>query len=129
MTSESALEESRRCRLAAIGYEQPFLWLARGWRDLLRTPLPGLLHGLVVTSFGLLLLSLAHRHFWLLAGAFSGFLFIGPLAATGLYAVSRALEQGRQADAGHGAGRLACPRIAGWCCSGCCWPPPAPAGC
>ena len=92
MPSESALEQSRRCQLAPISYEQPFLWLARGWRDLLAAPMPGLLHGLVVTSFGLLLVLLAYRQFWLLAGAFSGFLLIGPLAATGLYAVSRALE-------------------------------------
>ena len=96
MHSDSALEQSRRCRLAAVGWEQPFLWLARGWRDLLRTPLPGLLHGAAVAAFGLALLALAHRQFWLLAGAFSGFLFIGPLAATGLYAVSRELEQQRK---------------------------------
>ena len=96
MTSETALEQSRHCRLATISYEQPFLWLSRGWRDLLATPVPGLLHGLAVTSFGLLLVSLAYRQFWLLAGAFSGFLLIGPLAATGLYAVCRALDQGRK---------------------------------
>jgi len=96
MTSESALEQSHRCRLAPISYEQPFLWLARGWSDLLATPVPGLLHGLAVTSFGLMLVLLAHRQFWLLAGAFSGFLLIGPLAATGLYAVSRALDRGQK---------------------------------
>ena len=94
MTAETALEQSRRCRLAPIGLGQPLRWLARGWRDLLRAPLPGLLHGLAVCAFGLALLWLAHRQFWLLAGAFSGFLLLGPLAATGLYAVSRALEQG-----------------------------------
>ena len=71
-------------------------WLALGWRDLLRAPLPGLLHGLAVSAFGLLLLWIAHRQFWLLAGAFSGFLLLGPVAATGLYAVSRALERGQQ---------------------------------
>jgi uncharacterized membrane protein len=96
MPSETALEQSRRCQLATVSYEQPFLWLARGWRDLLATPVPGLLHGLVVTTFGLLLLLMAYRQFWLLAGAFSGFLMIGPLAATGLYAVSRALEKGQR---------------------------------
>ena len=94
MPSESALEQSRRCQLAPISYGQPFLWLARGWRDLLAAPVPGLLHGLAVTTFGLLLLLMAYRHFWLLAGAFSGFLLIGPLAATGLYAVSRVLQAG-----------------------------------
>lgn len=96
MHPESALEQSRRCRLATIGYEQPLQWLARGWRDLLRAPRPGLLHGLAVSVFGLVLLAVAHRQFWLLAGAFSGFLLLGPLAATGLYAVSRALERGEQ---------------------------------
>jgi tRNA 2-selenouridine synthase len=34
------------------------------------------------------------RRFWLLAGAFSGFLLVAPIVATGLYAVSRALERG-----------------------------------
>lgn len=96
MASATALEESARCRLATIDYRRPFLWLAAGWRDLLRAPGPGLLHGLCVAAFGLLLLALAHRQFWLLAGAFSGFLMVGPVAATGLYAVSRALEQGRR---------------------------------
>jgi uncharacterized membrane protein len=96
MTAESALEQSRRCKLATVSLEQPFAWLRLGWHDLQRAPLPGLLHGVAVSAFGLVLLWLAHRQFWLLAGAFSGFLLLGPLAATGLYAVSRAVEQGRQ---------------------------------
>jgi len=75
----------------------PFVWLSRGWRDMLQHPGPTLAHGLVVALFGAVLLWVAHRQFWLLAGAFSGFLLIGPLAATGLYAVSRAIEQGRDA--------------------------------
>jgi uncharacterized membrane protein len=96
MQAESALAQSSRCRLAPVSYEQPFLWLSRGWHDLLRTPGPALLHGLVVAGFGLVLLLLAHRQFWWLAGAFSGFLVVGPIAATGLYAVSRALERGQR---------------------------------
>ena len=100
MASQTALEESAGCRLADIGYRQPLQWLAAGWRDLLRAPGPGLLHGLFVTAFGLLLLALAYRYFWLLAGAFSGFLLLGPLAATGLYAVSRALENGQRPGLG-----------------------------
>jgi uncharacterized membrane protein len=100
MPIDSALDQSRRCRLASISYRQPFLWLARGWRDLLKTPGPALLHGLVVTGFGLVLLAVAYRQFWLLAGAFSGFLLLGPVAATGLYAVSRALERGQQPSLG-----------------------------
>lgn len=75
---------------------RPLHWLALGWRDLLHCPVPGLLHGAAMAAFGALLILLARDRFWLLAGAFSGFLLMAPLAATGLYAVSRALEQGQQ---------------------------------
>ena len=48
----------------------------------------------MLAGFGALLLWLAHDRFWLLAGAFSGFLVVAPVLATSLYAISRALEQG-----------------------------------
>ena len=64
-------------------------WLARGWADLYACPLAGVLHGVVMAAFGLALLHLAGERFWLLAGAFSGFLLVAPVAATGLYAISR----------------------------------------
>ena len=75
---------------------RPLRWLALGWNDLLRCPVPGLLHGAVMAAFGALLIALAGQRFWFLAGAFSGFLLVAPLTATGLYAVSRALEQGQR---------------------------------
>jgi uncharacterized membrane protein len=71
------------------------VWLARGFGDLMRCPLPGLAHGLAAAVFGVLLLVLVHDRFWLLAGSFSGFLLVAPLLTTGLYAVSRALEAGQ----------------------------------
>ncbi len=76
----------------AVGWAQPLDWLARGWRDLMRCPVPGLLHGLVTAAFGLTLVLYAHEHFWIMAGAFSGFLIVSPIVATGLYAISRQLE-------------------------------------
>jgi uncharacterized membrane protein len=75
---------------------QPLRWLARGARDLTRAPAPGLLHGLSLALFGALVFGVLHTRFWWLAGAFSGFLLVAPILATGLYAVSRALEQGRR---------------------------------
>lgn len=74
----------------------PARWLALGWSDLRRNPLPGLFHGFLLTAFGALLLWAAGDEFWLLAGAFSGFLIVAPILATGLYQVSRALESGRR---------------------------------
>jgi uncharacterized membrane protein len=79
---------------------RPLDWLAAGWADLRRHPLPGLLHGLAAWLFGSALLMLAHDRFWLLAGAFSGFLLVAPVMATGLYAVSRELERGRRLPMG-----------------------------
>lgn len=74
----------------------PVRWIVAGWIDLRRNPVPGLVHGLLVTAIGALLLWAARDRFWLLAGAFSGFLIVAPILATGLYAVSRGLEQGRR---------------------------------
>jgi len=98
MRESPALAESRRFGVRHIPMLRPLGWLARGWRDLMRCPLPGLLHGLALALFGALMLWLAHDRFWLLAGAFSGFLLVGPVLATGLYAVSQALERGQAAD-------------------------------
>ena len=79
-----------------VNLGSPARWLALGWTDLRRNPLPGLFHGFLLTAFGALLLWAAGDKFWLLAGAFSGFMIVAPILATGLYQVSRALESGRR---------------------------------
>lgn len=79
-----------------VNLHSPWLWLTLGWRDLRQNPLPGLLHGVVLALFGALLVWLAHDQFWWLVGAFTGFLMVAPVIATGLYAVSRAAQQGRR---------------------------------
>jgi uncharacterized membrane protein len=100
MPDRPALADSQRYAVRTIGVTQPLRWLALGWRDFVRCPVPGLLHGLALTLFGAALLVLARDRFWFLAGAFSGFLLMAPLAATGLYALSRALERGERATLG-----------------------------
>jgi uncharacterized membrane protein len=98
MPDSPALIESRRFGVRAIPLLRPLGWLALGWHDLWRCPLPGLLHGLAAALVGAALILLAHDQFWLLSGAFTGFLLVAPLLATGLYAVSRALARGERAD-------------------------------
>lgn len=100
MVDPAALAASEAPAVRTITLAQPLHWLALGWRDFTRCPLPGLLHGLALTAFGAALLALAWNRFWFLAGAFSGFLLMGPIAATGLYALSRALERGEPATLG-----------------------------
>ena len=77
----------------------PLHWLALGWRDLWRCGPWGLLHGLALAFFGAVLVLLAGERFWLLVGAFSGFLVVAPVLATSLYALSRALERGEPVGA------------------------------
>ena len=78
---------------------RPLHWLTLGWRDMRRCGWVSVLHGLVMALFGAVLLSVAHHRFWLLAGAFSGFLLMAPVLATSLYALSRALMLGEPANA------------------------------
>jgi uncharacterized membrane protein len=84
--------------IRSLTLTQPLRWLAAGWRDLRRSPGLSLLHGLAAALFGATLLTLAGQSFWFLAGAFSGFLMVAPILATGLYAMSRALAHGQPAD-------------------------------
>ncbi len=81
---------------SAIGWTAPLRWLRLGWRDYRRNPLPGLVHGGMMALFGVILWVGLRDQFWLLAGAFSGFLIIAPVLASGLYAVSWYLERGEK---------------------------------
>ncbi|MEK8033727.1 DUF2189 domain-containing protein [Ideonella sp. DXS29W] len=95
--TERALQQSRSFGVRRIPALRPLGWLARGWQDLIARPLPGLLHGVALAGFGALLIWYARHQFWWLAGAISGFLLVAPALATGLYAISRALERGEPA--------------------------------
>lgn len=100
MSDPRALEDVRSIPVRQVPWTQPLSWLRRGWADLCACPAPGLLHGLAAALFGGLLILLARDRYWLLSGAFSGFLLVAPLLATGLYAVSRERERGGRASLG-----------------------------
>jgi len=76
---------------------QPLTWLERAWHDISRTPAASFAHGAVLALAGWVIVLLAHDRFWAIAGALSGFLLVAPILATGLYAISRALERGEAA--------------------------------
>lgn len=71
---------------------QALQWLVLGMRDLVQMRWISLTHGLVLALGGCVIALIAYDRFWLLAGAMSGFLFIAPVLAASLYALSRDLE-------------------------------------
>ena len=76
--------------------ERIFFWLKQGWNDLRAAGRPSLLHGLLVVVVSLAILAMTLLRWELVMIAASCFVFIGPFMATGLYAVSKSLSDGRR---------------------------------
>jgi len=94
MSPKNAVDAAYRMSIRSVDLRRPLHWLRLGARDLRRCPGPGLAHGAAAAAFGMLTLLAAGHQFWLLSGAFSGFLLVAPVVATGLYDVSRRLGRG-----------------------------------
>lgn len=95
---QTTVPDTPQPEVRTVTLQHPLQWLALAWRDIERAPAVALAHGMALALFGAALLTVAHDRFWLLAGALSGFLLVAPVLAVGLYAASRALEQGGRAD-------------------------------
>lgn len=82
---------------AELGLDAPWRWLRLGWQDLIRTPKLTLIFGSVIMLVSIAVSALAWSlgRFALLAALLSGFVFVAPLIAVGLYCVSRELTAGR----------------------------------
>ncbi len=81
----------------------PLRWLRLGWRDLTAVPRLSLTYGLVLTLISVLIASLTWRYgtLALYLGLATGFVFIGPVLAVGLYSISRQRELGLQPFMGY----------------------------
>jgi uncharacterized membrane protein len=81
----------------------PWRWLRLGWRDFRRAPGLSLLFGAVILVVSVAVSALAWSlgRFALLAALLSGFVYVAPLIAVGLYGVSRQLGAGRQPGLRH----------------------------
>jgi len=72
------------------------VWLKRAAADLRASGGISLLHGLIVVLLSYLVLATTLLRWELVIIAASFFVFVGPFLATGLYAVSRALQNGQK---------------------------------
>lgn len=84
-----------------VEMDRPWMWVVEGWRDLQTSPLVSLLHGGVIALFfaGITFLLLNTRWFDSALSLAAGFIFIGPVVAVNLYAISRCIEQQKPINA------------------------------
>ena len=77
---------------------RPLAWLKAGWSDLRDNPVASLTYGLALSIAGFLILYYAADIPYLLTASISGFFLIGPVAASGLYVISRRHEKGEKSN-------------------------------
>ncbi len=83
-------------RVRRVPVDRPWLWLARGWADMLRAPLLSLGVGAAVAAIGIVLnvATVVSGAIYLTLPLTAGFFFVAPLIAVGLYEISRRLALG-----------------------------------
>jgi uncharacterized membrane protein len=86
--------------LRPLTLADPFHWLARGWRDVLRCPGIGLFYGGCFMLMGWLLLQVYEAAPAYVMALSAGFLLMGPFLCLGLYRASQRLERGEKPDFG-----------------------------
>jgi uncharacterized membrane protein len=81
----------------------PLRWLKLGWRDLKRAPRQSLTYGtaLVIISYIISWVAWELHSVYLFIGLASGFIFIGPVMAIGLYSISCQLQLGLKPRLGY----------------------------
>lgn len=81
----------------------PLRWLRLGWADIMRAPRLSLAYGAVLMALSMLIAALSWRYGMaaLYLGLATGFIFIGPLLAVGLYSISRQLSKGQKPVMGY----------------------------
>lgn len=82
--------------IRTVEMDRPWTWLAAGWRDFTKAPLVSLSYGFLFSIAGYVVIYglYAIDMFYLILPLAAGFTLVGPLAALGLYDVSRRLELG-----------------------------------
>lgn len=88
--------------IRTVGVERPWVWVSKGWADFAKAKAFGVFFGGFYMFAGLLVvfvLSQIDAHFMIFPLT-AGFLMIGPIAAIGLYDISRRLEFGEPLQQG-----------------------------
>lgn len=102
--SNTCSNHRKLARVANISSDQPWHWLAAGWRDLRRTPATSIGYGVLISIISYLVTLGTARagFFYLIPVLLGGFFLVAPLLALGLFEISRRLEQGEPTNILHG---------------------------
>lgn len=87
-----------RVDIQHVSMLRPFVWLARGWRDLGRHLGASLGYGALIVAIGWTLLVFLGTHPYFVAAAITGFLLVGPAMSAGLCEMSRRYSAGENAS-------------------------------
>lgn len=88
--------------IRVVEMDRPWTWLAAGWRDFMSAPMVSLSYGFLYSIGGYVVIYglYAIDMFYLILPLAAGFTLIGPVAAVGLYDVSRRIESGQPVTLG-----------------------------
>ena len=100
-TDASELPFVAPCRQLSIN--APIRWLKLGWQDIKTAPRPSLTYGSLMLMFSYLISLIAWEFgsFYMLLSLLSGFIFLGPILAIGLYSISCQIQIGREPVLGY----------------------------
>jgi len=86
-----------------LDIDAPFRWLRKGWQDIRTAPRQSLLYGAVMMILSYTVAFLAYKmgSFIIMVALLSGFMFLGPVLAIGLYSISCQIENGREPVLGY----------------------------
>lgn len=92
--AKAALPFVAPCRV--LHTTAPLDWVSKGWRDFVRARRASLIYGAVIVLLSWLVTGVGLRYgsYWAVLILLSGFVFIAPVLAIGLYSISRQLAQG-----------------------------------
>ena len=85
-------------RVRQVEASRPLQWLRMGWDDMRANLAASLTYGLTFSVIGYLILHYATHMPYLFTAAISGFFLVGPMAAAGLYELSRRHGRGETVD-------------------------------
>lgn len=83
--------------------DAPLRWVRLGWNDLIRAPKQSLSYGVFLLIISILITYTAWNvgSVYLMIALLSGFIFIGPVMAIGLYSISKQLQHGYSPELGY----------------------------